>query len=251
MKIQYGFTLVEMAVVLVIIGLLIGGFIISLPVQMDIRNIKVTQERLEEIKEALIGFAIINGYLPCPALDENGEAANYETSDKLICKTYDQSDGYLPWIDLGVGRYDGWGNPFRYRVDGKFSNQETGEFSIANPPKNEQALEVRDRGGSSLSSFDPDLPANEGSYVVAIIFSCGKNGRPDPTPPTPGIMIGGKRHSNDADGTRNSDALCTNAVVNRDLYIDDVYVEDHFDDILVWLPKTILINRLVVAGKWP
>ncbi|EDN71740.1 hypothetical protein BGS_0335 [Beggiatoa sp. SS] len=35
------------------------------------------------------------------------------------------------------------------------------------------------------------------------------------------------------------------------IYIQGEYVENQFDDFLIWLPKTILINRLVVAGKWP
>jgi hypothetical protein len=85
------------------------------------------------------------------------------------------------------------------------------------------------------------------SNVVAIIFSCGKNGRPD--------------GNNDIDGTINSDALCTNPFDPKNppawdnnpknTYVQDSYVEDQFDDILVWLPKDILIARLTTAGKWP
>lgn len=254
MQTSHGFSLVEIAVVLFIIGLVIGGFLVPISMQLDINKIKTTQERLEKINEALIGFAILNGHLPCPSLDyKYGKAADFKSPGKDTCTTYDQSDGYLPWADLGtVGaeKYDGWGNPFRYRVDGKFSNKETGEPSIADPPKNEHALEIRNRNGSLLSSFNPDLPTNEGSYVVAIIFSCGKNGRPD--------------DNNVTSYPSYSDAACEVAFTpltptspppppppSNTIYVQDIYVENTFDDILVWLPKNILINRLVMAEKWP
>jgi len=64
--------------------------------------------------------------------------------------------------------------------------------------------------------------------------------------------------TNDADGNRNIKAICTNAgTKNNAVYLQDVYVEDKsdgintFDDMLIWLPKSILINRLAEAGKWP
>ena len=60
------------------------------------------------------------------------------------------------------------------------------------------------------------------------------------------------------DGIPNSDALCNNPYINPPTgdnpkyhYIQDVYVEDQFDDLLVWLPKNLLIARLTAAGKWP
>ncbi len=63
-----GFTLVEMAVVLVIIGLLLGGLLIPLSTQMENDKRKETQATLAAIREALIGYAVINGSLrPAPA----------------------------------------------------------------------------------------------------------------------------------------------------------------------------------------
>ena len=63
-----GFTLIEMAIVLMIVGLLLGGMLVPLSAQMDQRNISDTQKSLSEIKEALIGYAMANGRLPCPAI---------------------------------------------------------------------------------------------------------------------------------------------------------------------------------------
>ncbi len=55
-----GFTLVEMAIVLVIVGLLLGGLLMPLSAQVEQRRIGETQKALDEIKEALVGFAIAN-----------------------------------------------------------------------------------------------------------------------------------------------------------------------------------------------
>ena len=52
-----GFTLVEIAIVLVIVGLLIGGLLTPLAAQLEQRRGSETQKALDEAKEALFGFA--------------------------------------------------------------------------------------------------------------------------------------------------------------------------------------------------
>ncbi len=224
MKSSLGFTLVEIAVVLVILAFIMSAlFFLPLKTWKDHNRITATQQRLEEIKEALLRFAVLNDSLPCPALSaEDGLKSTFCNDD----------EGYLPWAKLGVGRYDAWGNPFRYRVDDSFTNS-----PFPDPPDTSSNLVVRDRQKTNLIKADG---------IIAIIFSCGKNGFPDPTTPSIDLKL-----SNDADGNRNIKAICTNAGTNDAWYIQDVYVEDTFDDILIWLPKNILINRLAEAGKWP
>ncbi len=48
-----GFTLIEMAVVLVIVGLLLGGMLVPLATQMETDRRKETTATLESIREAL------------------------------------------------------------------------------------------------------------------------------------------------------------------------------------------------------
>ena len=62
-----GFTLIEMAVVVAVIALLLGGIIVPLAAQVEERRISEMQRLLDETREALAGFAVTNGRLPCPA----------------------------------------------------------------------------------------------------------------------------------------------------------------------------------------
>lgn len=89
-----GMTLIEVALVLVILGLLAG---MSLPLVTELtkqRHYRSTQRDLEEIKEALAGYAGIYGRLPAPDTNGDGRAdAN-------------QLTGTLPYLDLGLGAVD-------------------------------------------------------------------------------------------------------------------------------------------------
>ena len=53
-----GFTLIEMAIVLVIITILIGGLAMPLSAQIQARRIAETSKTLDEAKEAIIGYAM-------------------------------------------------------------------------------------------------------------------------------------------------------------------------------------------------
>ena len=73
---SHGFTLVELAISIFIIALLLGSILVPLATQVEQRQVSETQKKQDEIKEALIGFALANAYLPCPAVS----AANADTA---------------------------------------------------------------------------------------------------------------------------------------------------------------------------
>jgi prepilin-type N-terminal cleavage/methylation domain-containing protein len=54
----HGFTLIELAIVLVIITILVGGLAVPLSAQIQARRVAETNKTLEEAKEAIIGYAI-------------------------------------------------------------------------------------------------------------------------------------------------------------------------------------------------
>ena len=154
MKHQKGFTLIEIAVVLTIVALLIGGLLIPLTTQIDVAKIQSTEKTLAQVKTALTRYAVANNRLPCPS--DNPEVG-IEVNTVATCKI----EGNLPWINLGVGRYDAWGNPLRYRVVQEYTEQIINSDEPSNP------LVFRDTQGNSL------VNSND---IVAIILSDGKNG---------------------------------------------------------------------------
>ena len=62
-----GFSLVEMAVVLLIVGLLASVFLPATNTMMDNNRRKETRAKLEAIEQAMRRFVVVNGRLPCPA----------------------------------------------------------------------------------------------------------------------------------------------------------------------------------------
>src|SRR5574340_426127 len=95
-----GFTLTELAIVLVIVALLLGGLLVPLTAQVEQRRFRETQKALGEIREALLGFAVVNGRLPCPDTDAPGTAGYGE--ENFPCTAPPVAEGYLPWKTLGV-----------------------------------------------------------------------------------------------------------------------------------------------------
>ena len=128
---QTGFTLVEIAIVLLIVSILLGFTVALLPQQQELKQYRAVKRQMDEIVEAIIGFAQVNGRLPCPAIPNSGGVEDFDNdgSDADLfngalpdgCYNY---GGFVPVNTLGLnGRLnddlllrDPWGNPYRYYV---------------------------------------------------------------------------------------------------------------------------------------
>ena len=120
-----GFSLIELAIVIFVITLLLGGLLVPLSSQVEQRQISDTRKYLEEIKEALIGFAVTNGRLPCPA--SSASAGVESPSGGGACTN--SYDGFVPAVTLGLAVVDNqgfavdpWGNRVHYAVTTANSN---------------------------------------------------------------------------------------------------------------------------------
>src|SRR6266704_3197068 len=107
-----GFTLIELAVTLFIITLILGSILIPLTAQVEQRQISDTRKTLEETKEALIGFAIAKGYLPCPAISASNGLEDRSGGACTLVAGVPRRDGFIPWATLGVSKLDAWGHIF-------------------------------------------------------------------------------------------------------------------------------------------
>src|SRR5262245_59858454 len=64
---QRGFTLIEMAAVLVIIGLVVGGGVVAIGPIIQQSKLNQTNVAMDQVEAALVLFAMRNNRLPCPA----------------------------------------------------------------------------------------------------------------------------------------------------------------------------------------
>ena len=100
---QTGFTLIELAVVLVIIGIIISIMASVLPSLIQSGKIKKAQALLEKSDYALQGYTLANHRLPFADSDGDGRE---DTNTYL---------GYLPYLTLGLASGDDvWGNKLQY-----------------------------------------------------------------------------------------------------------------------------------------
>ena len=122
---QSGFSLIEIAIGLVIIGLVLGSLITPLSTLRETGKRNDAKKILNDIHDAVIGFAINNnGRLPCPATTTSNGLEALSGSNCTL------EHGFLPAASLGLrGSYenslllDPWNNPYRYSHDTAASYQ--------------------------------------------------------------------------------------------------------------------------------
>lgn len=226
-----GLTLVEMAVVLVIVGLMLGGLLIPLSGQMDQRNYSKARTEMNEIREALIGYGLANGHLPCPAISvSNGS----EDRTGATC-TLNKRAGFLPWAELGVPKLDSWGHLYRYSVDLDYADSSN---KISLTEEGDITIWSRDNSGALIKlSNDPAIPA--------AVVSFGKNG-------TFGFTNDGTQVS-DVSSTNTDEDTNGNGTItffSRD-YTEVTTGGGEFDDVVVWISPNVYLNRMVTAGQLP
>jgi prepilin-type N-terminal cleavage/methylation domain-containing protein len=243
-----GFTLIELTIVLFIVSLLLGGILGPLSTRMEVEERNKTELLLEEAKNSLIGFALVNGYLPCPDCDssttsncssagpndgiEDGVDGGVGVSPRAghtfaSCAT---PEGNLPWGTLGVSETDAWGNRFKYRVDETYADDVAGTGETDCELTTDMSFQICSSGNIIVRNASGTLVAQD---LPAMIISFGANAN----------EVGNPASTAETEN-QNSD-------VN---FIDTNYSKaaaNQFDDILTWIPNNTLIYRMVQAEKLP
>ena len=112
-----GFTLIELAIALAIIGLLLGMLIVPLNTQVDQQRMNDTQKQLNLITDAILGFAVANGRLPCPAAPGVASVtagAGLESKPAAACAL---TEGVVPWATPRLARNGCVGTPLHLSRD--------------------------------------------------------------------------------------------------------------------------------------
>ena len=246
---QQGFSLVEMAIVLVILGFVLSALLLPLRAQREQAAQLQTLNTLDSAKQALLGFAQANGRLPCPAIAGSGIAAPNAGG---ACT---QQVGFLPAITLGLQpvnaqgfAIDAWNNPIRYAVTQSDVNITTGVatlnpvFTTSSGISNagianlSQSASLRVCASSSIFPTTCSAPpiSSETNYLinnaVAVIFSTGATA---------------SQGAGSPDEAENLDADAI--FVSHD--VSQAVAPNEFDHLVTWISPYVLYNAMIQAGQ--
>lgn len=228
-----GFTLVEIAMVLAVIGLVAGGALMGYRGFVGQAHYSQTQTYLESAHTALLNYAQTRGYLPCPASDNSGRE---DRSGPGICASH---IGLLPWLDLNLDSRTPQGDIAFYIVNADVdtacpnaADQSQCFFDMDNAPAFN--LQTPPRPGSNgAGNLTVNNPSGDplAQNVIAIVGSFGSN---------EGIAC--NRLSADERENCNDD--------NEIFVLDGMRQNpaDFFDDQLVWIHANTLKGRMRDAG---
>lgn len=237
-----GFTLVELAVVLVIVGLLTGGGLAAFTAAAEQRLRREQAQQLAQVRTALYGFALRHGRLPCADRDDPPDGReDYVGPD---CAP-GADTGALPWATLGVARGDAWGNPLYYSVTAR-PRGSIADYADAPASGADASFGLSARANRRIVDGAGDTIAQE---IPAVVVSFGPQG--DQVWTRSGFECPGDGRPAagfSADETANCDG-------DQD-FVDAGYRRPRdragrFDDLVTWLPDTVLKSRMVRGGRLP
>lgn len=267
-----GFTLIEMAVVLVILAALLSAVFMPFSAQRETANIRKAREELKAIEEAIYGFAIANNRLPCPTLpNQGGVSMGGGATNCQDAAGNDFSHGFVPARDLGIKGnvncdgliLDPWGNPYRYSVtQADRGNQAGWDFVQTGQVKIEEDIEVLN-GTGTLANITGDLQvcsdlsaACSGgtpaanilvSNALAVIVSMGKHWQ----------NLSADEQENAGEGGTTITSSCglpAYPIGNDEFFYSAERVEiagSEFDDIVIWLSPNTLYSKFLEVGHLP
>ena len=255
---QSGFTLIEIAIVLLVVAILLGYSVAMLPVQQELKQYRHANTEMDSIIEHVIAFAQVNGRLPCPDTSTNtdGVANSIDGEEDphadptVGCEAF---FGFLPARTLGInGKYDAagvlmdpWGSGYRYAV----SNADRDGVGGDGRPDLVTGNGIRDEG---LAAVNPDLQVCSDSDTAGPDLDCTtvsgaavienvavvivSQGRDFAVAPVSAIQ---QENSDDFHNGNN----------------DKVYIfsprRDDYDDVVKWIPRSLLFSRMLTADQLP
>lgn len=195
-----------------------------------------TVAALGQARQALIGFAQLNGRLPRPA-----RSATDGRESPAACAVDDDCTGYLPWLALGVAPDDAWGKLWRYSVSPALTQQPV------QVGRSEAGKVIRTRDGAVLRDLAGAAGCTRAGQdcVAAVILSTGKRHF--------GTTSAGITQANGASGNLDeaANAASTNDFIVRPASSEPMVAGGEFDDLLSWLTLDTLYQRMGAAGALP
>lgn len=283
-QLQTGFTLIEIAIVLIIVSILLGYTVALFPKQQELKQYRAVDKEMDEIIAAIVGFAQVNGRLPCPSIPASGGMENYDTGNNDGCENY---GGFVAVNTLGItGRLnedsllqDPWGNPYRYYVtNNDFNISGLSDFTTPGEMRAVGLVDSDDDGYIDLdgrylicddngtTTNDECTGANEvfgrangaGQYGGApfVLISHGKNW-------SEGAAVGDELENMGStlttaivpaipNGPAATPYLLKNVGANETTFVKRTTGSaDDFDDIVKWISPNVLFSKMIEADQLP
>jgi type II secretory pathway pseudopilin PulG len=242
-----GFTLVEIAIVVFIFGLILVAGLKLLAAQAENAVQTQTDAKLSVIRDSIVRYLAANNRLPCPdtafgngpgplaftvAAPPDGIENRAVPGDPT--KACAGAFGVLPFQTLGLSRdaaLDGWQNFFSYHV----ANTAPSDWTISSVPVGTRgAITVQDR--SVAAGLFPVT-----AQAAVVVVSHGKNGLGAFT------SAGTRNVAPTSDELENSNGDAT--FIRRDRTDDAGVGGGAFDDYVLYLTSTELFGPLVKEGS--
>ncbi len=251
---QRGFTLVELAIVILIMGLILGGLAMPLAVQRENARLEAAEAQADRIRDALMGFALVNGFLPCPATPSSNGLAAVAGGGCV------RQHGFVPASTLGLNGtrnddnllLDPWASAFRYSVsasdvdgDGNWDFTAGGEMGDVTMASLAPELTVCTTAAGSTPTACADPASTLSATAPIIVYSLGKDWAT----------------SNGADQQENVGATVgggpsgtTYRVAGDAVFVSrsrSVQAGNEYDDVVLWASPLHLYQTLVAGGQLP
>jgi prepilin-type N-terminal cleavage/methylation domain-containing protein len=257
-----GFSLIEIAIVLVIISVLLTIVVVPLSTQVEQRRRADTEKQLELIKEAIIGFALANGRFPCASRAADNGVESVISAVAGTCNAY---VGLVPAVTLGLSPIDSSGfavdaweitpNRIRYAV---------ADLSISGPPyppscSNSVQHVLTKTDGIRLATMGclGDTNALLNLLTICSVKPTGAPGAASAcTSPlstkAPFVLLSlGKNAPAGGTGADEAHNVDPDSYFVSHTPTDVASTSGEFDDIVAWPSLNTIFGRMVQAGKLP
>jgi type II secretory pathway component PulJ len=247
-----GYTLLELALALVVIAFLTVAMAMPLAAQVQLRRADETRRRLDDARDVLLAFAATHARLPCPAsVTSRGEESFEAGADASDGRCDHFTDGFLPAAALGLSPLDADG----FLRDAWESRDNRVRYAVYGGTINGVAQALTRTNGMQAAGLAA-LGA-QGHYLF--VCASGALAGPGGCGPASNQLTRRAAFVLLAPGADAASVPRPGSDEARNLAGDGTFVSHEssddpvqpFDDLVQWTAVHLVVHRLIAAGRLP